>query len=36
MQSLSGTIVSHDPGAWKPQTSVPSASVPNEYSSLLR
>ena len=31
-----GTICSHDPGAWKPQTSSPSSPVPNEYSSLLR
>ncbi len=30
------SILSHDPGAWKPQTSPPASLVPNEYSSLLR
>ena len=35
-QSVTSTISSQRPGAWKPHTSRPSASVPNEYSSLLR
>ena len=35
-QSVISTISSQRPGAWKPHTSRPSASVPNEYSSLLR
>ena len=35
-QSVTLTISSHEPGAWKPQISSPDGSVPKEYSSLLR
>jgi hypothetical protein len=35
-QSSTGSMRSHEPGAWKPQMSAPSSAVPNEYSSLLR
>ena len=35
-QSSTCSMRSHEPGAWKPQTSSPAASVPNENSSLLR
>ena len=35
-QSSTSTICSHDPGAWKPHTSRPASSVPNENSTLLR